>query len=695
MKYKCILVVNFCVVVFFSVFAQLPDEYQKEIKHFEQFVTAQMERDQIPGLSIAFYLGDIEWAQGFGYSDLENKVPATALSSYRLASNTKSMTAVAILQLAEKGKLKLDDHIHQYVPYFPRKKWPITIRQVLGHLGGISHYINYDIEGHIKVHKDTRQSLGIFDNFALVSKPGTEYHYSSYGYNLLGAVVEAAAKQPFGQYMQENIWKPLNMQETYMDEPQKIILNRVKGYRLEFGKLHNSEFVDISSRFAAGGTRSTVLDLLKYARGLEKCTVLQQKSIDLMETSMAIFDGRYTDYGMGWRISPVNGHFMVFHTGGQPETRTLLVRFPTLNLTIALAYNLEGGNLYAYAHRLYQLLKKEAWNQKIYVNSREKSMIIQGLQDIFNFGMSYVDRFGEPLTMNQDSLKKAFSYLLDVFHPDSLHNRFQSTSEEIRDGRHLIADKAFVKVGSYMTKVLQDHYGKEQLDVYHKQGALKFFSDYITLSTLPDYSGNLFTFPLYLNSNVEKWNKDWSEIWNSYTQFLDIISDNNFEEKVKELHNIFAGKSVYPDFTEELVQTAFYKAVNGFPKKGEEILKTIEKMYPESAIPTVYQAHIQVIMGNPQKAEELYNKAQMKKLHTEKAESKNFLSVVRYLISLNLLDEALTMLKIVSKLYPEDGNVMAEIGDIYLEKSRRAFNQALFKDPTLKHPWDQLKKIDK
>ena len=279
--------------------AQPTKKYANKIKIFEEFVQKQMAIDNIPGLSIGFIKDDFMWAKGFGYADLENKIPATEKSAYRLASNTKSMTAVAILQLVEKGKIDLDAEVQTYVPYFPKKQWPVTVRQLLGHLGGISHYKNYDLEGHIKEPKDTRESLDIFDDFDLVAEPGTKYNYSSYGYNLLGAVIEGAAKQSYGDFLRENLWNPLGMTDTHMDDPYQIIPNRVKGYQLIDGEVRNSEFVDISSRFAAGGTRSTVVDLLKYARGLNEGKVLSKESLDLMFTTMTTKDEHFVDYGMG------------------------------------------------------------------------------------------------------------------------------------------------------------------------------------------------------------------------------------------------------------------------------------------------------------------------------------------------------------------------------------------------------------
>ena len=149
----------------------------KAIKEFEKFIGEQMALDKVPGLSMGFMKGDFTWAKGFGYSDLENKVTAKPESSYRLASITKTITAIAVLQLAEEAKIDLDAEVQTYVPYFPKKKWPVTIRLLLGHLGGISHYKNYDEEGHIKVHKDTKEALAIFQDFDLVAEPDEGWQF--------------------------------------------------------------------------------------------------------------------------------------------------------------------------------------------------------------------------------------------------------------------------------------------------------------------------------------------------------------------------------------------------------------------------------------------------------------------------------------------------------------------------------------
>ncbi|MFQ5722367.1 MAG: serine hydrolase domain-containing protein, partial [Candidatus Aminicenantales bacterium] len=343
----------------YAILQSQTNPYAEAIAQFEKFVKTQMIIDRAPGLSVGFIKDDFIWTKGFGYADLENMVPAKSESSYRLASITKTITAIAVLQLVEAGKIDLDAEVQKYVPYFPRKRWPVTVRLLLGHLGGISHYKNYDLEGHIKVHKNTREALAIFQDFDLVAQPGTRYYYSSYGFNLLGAIVEAASGQTYGQYIKEHIFKPLGMTDSRMDDPTDIIPNRVRGYRLLKGEIKNSEYVDVSSRFAAGGTRSTVKDLLKYAEGIMEGKLLKQETWRKMFSSMVTKGGLRTGYGMGWGVRPWHGHFKVSHGGSQPETRTYILLLPLEKMAIAIASNLERINLMPYIIRLAELVLDE------------------------------------------------------------------------------------------------------------------------------------------------------------------------------------------------------------------------------------------------------------------------------------------------------------------------------------------------
>src|SRR5258706_11127742 len=183
-----------------------------KIARIEAAITAAMSQKGIPGLSIAVVTGDqLRWQQGYGTADLENLVPAKASTEYRIASVTKTLTAVAAMQLAEKGALDLDAPVQKYAPSFPAKPFPITTRQLLAHLSGIRNYRRE--EGERTVHYDSlSDALGIFKDDPLEHEPGTRYTYSVFGYTLLGAVIEGASGMTFPDYMRERVFKPAGMQ---------------------------------------------------------------------------------------------------------------------------------------------------------------------------------------------------------------------------------------------------------------------------------------------------------------------------------------------------------------------------------------------------------------------------------------------------------------------------------------------------
>ena len=171
-----------------------------------------MSRQNIPALSVAIAIDSRpSWSSGFGMSDLENFVPAKASTVYRLGSISKPITAVAAMQLVEKGKLDLDAPIQKYLPSFPQKPWPITARQLLGHLSGIRHYAGLEEVNSTRHYDDRLTPPQIFQNDPLLFEPGTKYSYSTYGYCLLGAAVEAAADFKFVEYLRRNVFEPAGM----------------------------------------------------------------------------------------------------------------------------------------------------------------------------------------------------------------------------------------------------------------------------------------------------------------------------------------------------------------------------------------------------------------------------------------------------------------------------------------------------
>lgn len=538
MKALRLLWISLCLLVPLAAQAQ---SYDAQLREFETFVEAKMKEEQIPGLSIAVMKGDFVWSKGFGLADLENRVPASAESSYRLASVTKPMTAVAALKLAEEGKLDLDAEVQRYVPSFPRKQWPVTVRQLLGHLGGISHYRDVAAEGHFREPKNTAQAVAVFRDFDLVSEPGTRFNYSTYGYVLLGAVIEAAAGKPYGEVLREKVWAPLGMNATRMDDMRAIIPNRVRGYELAGGKLRLAEYVDVSSRFAGGGTRSTVIDMISFVRALAAGKVLRAETLDLMWTTQVTRDARPTGYGLGWDVNPVAGRFRVFHDGSQPETETYLLLLPRARFAIAMATNLEDADLNAFAARLAKIFLGDDWTagQRIRGDERQINAGAAVLR-AYNNGLAYFDRYGKPMTAQPDELKDAFAAL----------------NATIDGGR--ITREQMIRAGSH---VAQWHAARNDVERQHHDGAFAFFATY-------DGSPKLTP---KLKQQIATWRTDWAR-----------TSAIRSAAGLLAAEDALANASVIPDFIGELVNRAQQAAIRGDIPRALATARTAAVLYPDS-----------------------------------------------------------------------------------------------------------------
>lgn len=553
--------------------------YAAEIAAFEAFVEPYMEAVGIPGLSVAVMKDDWVWARGFGWADVENRSPAKPESAYRLASVTKPMTAVAVLELWEEGKLDLDAPIQTYVPYFPEKGHPITARQLLGHLGGISHYVDYDAEGHFKDPKTTEESIAVFAGFDLVAEPGERYSYTSYGYNLLGAAIEGVSGVSYGEFMAERVWGPMGMKTTRMDDPYELILNRVRGYRLRGGRLENSEFVDISSRFAAGGTRSTVIDLIRFVQGVEANAVLTPETTRLMLASQANRDGRYTGYGMGWSDAPVNGRPRAGHGGGQPETSTLLTWFPADRFAIALAANLEGAGLQAVQEKLLRLFYDETWNVLAFLPDERERAIYYALAGAFGHGLAAARRGAE--APDPVAVEAAFASLNRASSARAWSRDRESALATLRNGRHPAGDHAWVALGSWVARQLAgDDHAYQQL---HHGGPLAFFAAWID-----HYRGHRPRVPRRqrlsreLERLVSAWAADWTKVWTPELRSLVISRAVDPDELETTLRAAFEGVTVVPDYSPELVAMAEIAFENGDQARGLRMAQMAIDLYPEA-----------------------------------------------------------------------------------------------------------------
>lgn len=317
-------------------------EYGEKIEAARAVVLERM--DRFPGLSVSVGIGgQIVWAEGFGWADLEQRVPVRASSRFRVGSVAKPLTAALLGLLYEEGQIDLDATVQTYVADFPEKRYPVTIRQLAGHLAGIRHYQGDEFLS--SAHYETvSEGLPIFADDPLLFEPGTRYSYSSYGWNLLSAVIEGAAGEGFLEQMQSRVFEPLGMLDTTPDQNEMIVADRVRPYvRGEDGKFRNAPYVDNSYKWAGGGFLSTAGDLVRFGIAHMEPGLLEAETLDEWFTSQRTTGGEETGYGIGWRVSGQQGSRRVGHGGGSVGGTTTLAVYRDQGLVIAMVTNLSNG----------------------------------------------------------------------------------------------------------------------------------------------------------------------------------------------------------------------------------------------------------------------------------------------------------------------------------------------------------------
>ena len=231
----------------------VPAEYRATVARMRSLVCERL-APRIPGVQVAVAInGTLVWSEGFGYADAARRRPVTRATQFRIGSVSKPLTAATVALLYEQGKLDLDAPVQRYVPTFPDKGYPITTRQLAGHLAGIRHY--RDREFFQTRHFATvRDGLAIFQDDSLLFPPGTRFSYSSYGWNLVSAVVEGAAGQDFLSYISARVFRPLGLTHTAPDRSDSLIPERTQFYDPDSnGAYHVAPTVDNSYKWARGG----------------------------------------------------------------------------------------------------------------------------------------------------------------------------------------------------------------------------------------------------------------------------------------------------------------------------------------------------------------------------------------------------------------------------------------------------------
>lgn len=345
------LLLGVCLSV--AVRAQAPTDLPTEKRvRVEAAISSFMSRQNIPAISVAIVQDNqIRFVGGYGISDLENFVPTKPATVYRIASVSKPITAVAAMQLVEKGRLDLDAPVQKYVPSFPVKQFPITTRQLLAHLSGVRYYKPGEGERTVRYNTLT-DALTIFKDDPLEFEPGTKYLYTTYGYTLLGTVIEGASGMSYPDYMRENVFKPAGMSRTRSDDLFAIIPNRARGYRpIVFGQLdgnyRNQSLMDSSYKIPGGGFVSTAEDMARFAIGVLNGTLIKPETFAEMLKNQKTRDGKETGYGYGWYVGAAGGFAgdpdAVSHGGVQAGFTSDLVLLPKKKFAVVVLTNLEAG----------------------------------------------------------------------------------------------------------------------------------------------------------------------------------------------------------------------------------------------------------------------------------------------------------------------------------------------------------------
>jgi len=259
--------------------------------------------------------GRVIYEKGFGMADLESGVPVGADTVFRIGSITKQFTSVAILQLAEQGKLDLTDEIQKYVPDFPRAARKITLENLLTHTSGIKNLTELPGLEIRQAPYTAAQLVDLFEALPLDFQPGERFQYSNSNYILLGMVVEQVSGQSYADYVASEIFAKLGMIDSYYDLPAKIIRHRAHGYDLDARfKPANTEYLNMTFPFSAGGLAMTVRDYWKWHQGLTSGRLLREETLRRAWSPARVND-RLSNYGYGWEMGKVFDSKTIQHGG--------------------------------------------------------------------------------------------------------------------------------------------------------------------------------------------------------------------------------------------------------------------------------------------------------------------------------------------------------------------------------------------
>ncbi len=304
---------------------------------------ARMRELGIPGAQLAVIRdGRLLLTVNYGQADIAGRVPVTDTTRFRVGSLSKLFTAAAAARLWSQHRLDIDAPATTLVPEFVAGTSGVTARRLAGHIGGVRHYVGKDFTRPPQRFPTVIDALVLFATDSLVNAPGTRYLYSSFGYNLLGAMVERAAKEDFRRYVETTLITPLGLTRTMYERADSAIAGVTDGFDPDSGgrwRLGNRS--DLSDRWPSGGMMSTAIDLARMADASVRGSFFSPAERALFFTSMKRDDGAETGVGFGWRIGKDSAENVIYHHGGAVQGgRAMLMTWRDHPIAVAITTNL-------------------------------------------------------------------------------------------------------------------------------------------------------------------------------------------------------------------------------------------------------------------------------------------------------------------------------------------------------------------
>jgi serine beta-lactamase-like protein LACTB len=338
-----------------------PLEFSQRVNEIREYVQGFLKESVVPGISIGLAVGDeFTHLEGFGFADLDSRRPVTPQTRFRIGSVSKTLTAAALGLLLEDGELDLEADVRRYVPEFPDKGSPITLRHLACHQSGIRHYRG-DESLSDSPYKSVLEALKVFAGDPLIGKPGTAHSYSTYGYTLLSAAMERGAGQAFLALMTEKVLRPLQMTQTGPEVGGRPLPDQATGYVSGAdGKAQVAPKTDLSNIWAGGGFVSTAGDLLKFAQAHFHGRFLQPKTLDLLWTHQTTDDGTETRTGIGWQVAQTpKGRRLLVSGGNSIGGTVVMFVLPEERIVLAFLTNMTSAPIRGVPKKALEILLGE------------------------------------------------------------------------------------------------------------------------------------------------------------------------------------------------------------------------------------------------------------------------------------------------------------------------------------------------